>query len=231
MLGEHRHGTFAEYVAVPERNCFPYPNHLTPEQAAALGTTFITAYRMLFGRGRLSPGEWLLVTGIGGGLALSALQLARPVAGRVFVTSSSDAKLERARALGADHGLNYRNDDVGVAVRRLTGKRGVDLALDSAGGAALDGCLRALRKGGRLVIAGATAGPEPTVNLRRVFWNQLSIVGSTMGSDAEVSDMLRAVAGMKLEPVIDSTYGFSEARAALERLASGEHFGKIVLVP
>jgi D-arabinose 1-dehydrogenase-like Zn-dependent alcohol dehydrogenase len=88
-----------------------------------------------------------------------------------------------------------------------------------------------LRKGGRLVIAGATAGPEPTVNLRRVFWNQLSIVGSTMGSDAEVSDMLRAVAGMKLEPVIDSTYGFSEARAALERLASGEHFGKIVLVP
>lgn len=231
MLGEHRPGTFAELVVVPERNCFPYPKHLSPAQAAALGTTFITAYRMLFRRARLTPGEWVLITGIGGGLALSALQLARPVAGRVFVTSSSDDKLERARALGADHTVNYRSDDPGVAVRRLTGKRGVDIVIDSAGGDSLDASLRALRKGGRLVTAGATAGAESKVNLRRVFWNQLSIVGSTMGSDADVSDMLRAVAGMRVEPVIDSTYPLAEARAALERLAAGEHFGKIVLVP
>lgn len=231
MLGEHRPGTFAELVRVPEPNCFPYPEHLDPTQAAALGTTFITAYRMLFSRGRFVPGEWVLITGIGGGLALSALQLVRPVAGRVFVTSSRDDKLERARSLGADHAINYRSDDVGVAVRRLTGKRGVDIVIDSAGGDSLEASLRALRKGGRLVTAGATAGAEPKVNLRRVFWNQLSIIGSTMGSDADVSDMLRAVAGMKIEPVIDSTYPLSEARAALERLASGEHFGKIVLVP
>ena len=229
MLGEHLPGTIAEYVKVPAANVFPFPDHLSFEQAAALGVTYITAYRMLFTQGGLRPGEWVLVTGIGGGLALSLFQLARGVAGRVFVSSSSQAKLERARSMGADACIDYQEEDVGKAVRAATGKRGVDLVVDSAGGASLDGSLRALRQGGRVVIAGATAGREAKIDVRRLFWNQLRIIGSTMGSDADVSDMLRMVAGAKLEPVIDKTFRIEEADAALRYLASGEQFGKIVI--
>lgn len=229
MLGEHLPGTIAEYVKVPASNVFPFPEHLSFEQAAALGVTFITAYRMLFTKGDLRPGEWVLVTGIGGGLALSLFQLARGVAGRLFVSSSSAAKLERAAAMGADVGVNYREEDVGKAIRAATGKRGVDLVVDSAGGPSLDGSLRSLRQGGRVVIAGATAGREATIDVRRLFWNQLQIIGSTMGSDADVSDMLRAVAGTKLEPVIDRTFTLDQGPEALRLLESGEQFGKIVI--
>ncbi|HEX2295373.1 MAG TPA: alcohol dehydrogenase catalytic domain-containing protein [Actinomycetota bacterium] len=229
MLGEHEPGTVAELVRVPAGNVFPIPEHLDFAEAAALGVTFITAYRMLFDRGAMKPGEWVLVTGIGGGLALSLFQLARPVAGKLFVTSSSGDKLARAAGLGADGGVNYREDDVGRAVRRLTGKRGVDLVADSAGGSSLDGSLRALRKGGRVVIAGATAGAAAEVDVRRVFWNQLSIVGSTMGSVANVSDMLRLVAGSKLRPIVDRVVGLEGAADALRTLDEGGQFGKIVV--
>lgn len=229
MLGEHVAGTFAERVRVPARNVYPMPSHLSFREGAALGVTYATAYRMLFTRGRLAPGEWVLVTGIGGGLALALFDLVRPVAGRVFVTSSSDDKLERAAIMGADACVNYRDDDVGRAVRAATGKRGVDLAVDSAGAASLDGALRALRKGGRLVVAGATSGPKGELDLRRLFWNQLEVIGSTMGSDRDVSDMLRYVAGAGLRPVIDRTFALDDARDALAYLDSGAAFGKVVL--
>jgi len=229
MLGEHMPGTFAELVAVTASNVFPFPEGFTFSQAAALGTTFITAYRMLFTRGRMSPGEWVLVTGIGGGLGVSLFQLARPLAGKVFVTSSSEDKLERARAMGADGTVNYREEDVGKAIRSATGKRGVDLVVDSAAGDSLEPSLRALRKGGRLVNAGATAGPKVEVDMRRVFWNQLEIIGSTMGSDADVSDMLRLVAGSRVEPVIDKAYPLADGVEALKRLDEPDHFGKVVL--
>ena len=229
MLGEHEPGTVAELVRVPAANVFPIPGHLDFAEAAALGVTFITAYRMLFTRGELRPGEWVLVTGIGGGLALSLFQLARPVAGRLLVTSSSQAKIERATELGADGGVNYREDDVGRSVRRLTGKRGVDLVADSAGGPSLDGSLRALRKGGRVVIAGATAGAAAEIDVRRLFWNQLSIIGSTMGSVRDVSDMLRLVAGSKLRPIVDRVVPLEEAAAALRLLDAGGQFGKVVV--
>jgi NADPH:quinone reductase-like Zn-dependent oxidoreductase len=229
MIGEHLAGTFAELIRVPAGNVFPFPDHLSFEEAAALGVTFITAYRMLFTRGALVPGEWVLITGIGGGLALSLLQLCRPVAGRIIVTSSSDAKLRRASELGADHGINYKEEDVGKAVRRLTAKRGVDLVVDSAGGPTLDSALRSLRPGGRVVVSGATAGASGEINVRRLFWNQLSVIGSTMGSVSDVADMLRTVAGARLRPLIGRVFPLSEARAALEYLDSGEHFGKIVL--
>ncbi|MDQ3951694.1 MAG: zinc-binding dehydrogenase [Actinomycetota bacterium] len=229
MLGEHEPGTVAELVRVPAGNVFPIPGHLDFTEAAALGVTFITAYRMLFGRGAMKPGEWVLITGIGGGLALSLFQLARPVAGKVFVTSSSDAKLARAATLGADGGVNYREEDVGRAIRRLTGKRGVDLVADSAGGPSLDASLRALRKGGRVVIAGATAGATAEVDVRRIFWNQLAVIGSTMGSVADVSDMLRVVAGSELRPVVDRVVPLDEASDALRLLESGGQFGKIVV--
>jgi NADPH:quinone reductase-like Zn-dependent oxidoreductase len=229
MLGEHVQGTFAEAVAVPARNVFPVPEHLSGSEAAALGVTFITAYRMLFTRGRMRPGEWVLITGIGGGLAQALFQLARPVAGRLFVTSSSGAKLRRAAEMGADGGVDYSNEDVGKAVRRLTGRRGVDLVLDSAGGESFESLLRALRKGGRVVSAGATAGPRAEVDVRRIFWNQLEVIGSTMGSDADVSDLLRAVAGSGLKPLIERTWRLADGADALAHLESHGHFGKLVL--
>lgn len=229
MLGEHVDGTIAEYVKVPAANVFPFPDHLTFEAAAALGVTFITAYRMLFTRGRARPGEWLLITGIGGGLGLSLLQLGRLVAGRIYVTSSSEAKIERALAMGATAGIDYRDEDVGKAVRTMTGKRGVDVVLDSAGGATVDASMRALRPGGRLVIAGATAGATAEINVRRLFWSQLEIIGSTMGSFADVTDMLRMVGGAKLEPVIDRVFDLEDGPEALAYLESGEQFGKVVI--
>ncbi|MGH2774225.1 MAG: zinc-binding dehydrogenase [Actinomycetota bacterium] len=229
MMGEHRDGTLAERVRLPATNVFPVPEHLSFGEAAALGTTAITAYRMLFTRARFKPGEWVLITGIGGGLAQSLFQLARPVAGRVYVTSSDNAKLDRALEMGADAGVNYKDEDVGKAIRARTGKRGVDLVADSAGGPALEQSLRALRKGGRVVNAGATASAKPEIDLRRVFWNQLSIIGSTMGSDSDVSDMLRLVAGAEIRPVIDRTFTLDEGAEALEYLDAGERFGKVVV--
>ena len=229
MLGEHLPGTLAEKVVLPAGNVFPFPDRLSFAEAAALGTTAITAYRMLFTRAGLTPGEWVLITGIGGGLAQSLFQFARPTAGRLFVTSSSDDKIAQALSKGADAGVNYHDDDVGKAIRARTGKRGVDLVVDSAGGPALDQALRALRKGGRVVTAGATAGPKVEIDLRRVFWNQLSIIGSTMGSDSDVSDMLRMVAGTDIVPVIDRTFTLADGVKALEYLDEGAQFGKVVV--
>jgi NADPH:quinone reductase-like Zn-dependent oxidoreductase len=229
MMGEHTSGLLAELVNVPLSNVYPLPAHLSYEEGAALGTAWITAYRMLFTRGRLQPGEWVLVTGIGGGLALALFQLAKQVAGKIFVTSSSDEKLGRATALGADGTVNYREGDVGKAIRGLTAKRGVDLVVDSAGGDALDGALRSLRKGGRLVNAGATAGSPTALDVRRLFWNQLEVIGSTMGSASDVSNMLRMVAGSEMRPIIHRTYAIDEAPEALRELKAGGQFGKIVL--
>lgn len=229
MLGEHEPGTIAQSVVVPADNVFPFPSHLSFAEAAALGVTFITAFRMLFVRGRLRPGEWVLISGIGGGLALSAFQLARRVAGKIIVTSSSEDKLKRALDLGADETVNYAEEDVGRAVRGLTAKRGVDLAIDSAGGPSLEASMRALRKGGRLINAGATAGAKSEIDVRRLFWNQIEIIGSTMGSISDVSEMLRMVGGTGLRPLIDRTVTLDESVDALRRLDRGEQFGKLVV--
>ncbi len=229
MLGEHLPGTLAEKVVVPETNVYPFPEALSFAEAASLGVTFITAYRMLFTRAQMRPGEWLLITGIGGGLAQSLFQLSLPSAGRVFVTSSSQEKLDKAVDMGATAGVNYAEEDVGKAIRQRTGKRGVDLVVDSAGGPSIDQALSALRKGGRVVVAGATAGSKSEINVNRLFWNQLSIVGSTMGSDSDVADMLRFVSGSGLRPLIHATYPFEKGAAALLDLERQDHFGKLVV--
>jgi NADPH:quinone reductase-like Zn-dependent oxidoreductase len=229
MLGEHLPGTLAEKVVVPHTNVYPFPQSLSFGEAAALGVTFSTAYRMLFSRGHMRPGEWLLITGIGGGLAQSLFQLARPLAGKVFVTSSSKDKLDKALEMGADAGVDYSQEDVARTIRQKTGKRGVDLVLDSAGGPSIDQALSALRKGGRVVVAGATAGPKAEINVNRLFWNQLSIVGSTMGSDTDVSDMLRLISGSGLRPLIHAAYPLKKGAEALKDLEQQEHFGKLVV--
>src|SRR5512141_636277 len=230
ILGEHLPGTFAEKVAVPRTNVYPTPGRLSPEQAAAFPLVGLTAWRMLVTRAALRPGETVLVHGVGGGVSTFAVQIAKLCgASRVFVTSSSEEKLRRARELGADETINYKTADVGKAIRELTKKRGVDVVVDSVGAATWRHSLNAAAKSGRIVTCGATSGPSPEEEIRTIFWKQLSILGSTMGTDAELTAVLSAVEAGRIDPVVDSVFPLADARKAYERMASGAAFGKIVL--
>ena len=230
IVGRGRPGTFAEAVVVPAGNLAPKPDHLDFEAAAALSLDHLTAWRMLHTRGQLQSGDTVLIHGIGGGAALASLQLAKLVDARVIVTSSSGDKLERAGQLGADHLLDYRQQTrVAAEVRRLTEGRGADLVIDSVGAATLAESVSAVRNGGRVVVCGATTGAEAELNLREVFWRQVSVIGSTMGSRRDFREMLLAVQEHRLQPVIDSVWHLSDLEPALSRLAAAEQFGKIVL--
>jgi len=229
LLGEHVKGSFAELLCVPAASLAPRPADLPWQEAGAFGLTFLTAWRMLVVRARLSAGESLLIHGIGGGVALAALAIAKRVGATVFVTSASDAKLERARRMGADHALNYTAGGVWRRVRDLTGKRGIDVVLETVGRATWEDSLRSAAKGGRIVTCGATSGPDPVEELRLVFWNHLSILGSTMGSRADWAAMTRAVGEWGLRPVVDSVWPLARGREAYERMANGDQFGKVVL--
>ena len=229
ILGEHVDGTFAELVAVPRESVFPAPPRLSDEAAAAFPLAALTAWRMLVTRAALRPGETVLIHGIGGGVSTFALQIARlSGASLVIVTSGSEAKLERARALGADVAIDYRSTDVGRKVREVTGKRGVDVVVDSVGAPTWRASLAAAAKRGRVVTCGATAGPNPEEEIRIIFWKQLAILGSTMGTDAEFASLLSAVSAGRIEPVVDSVFPLSRAVEAYERLEAGV-FGKVVL--
>ena len=230
LVGRGIPGTFAEKVVVPAANLHPKPTHLSFAQAAALGLDHVTAWRMLMTRGDLRMGDSVLIHGIGGGAALASLQLARLLDAKVIVTSSSDEKLQRADELGSLLGINYREqDNLAEIVRKFTDGRGVDLVIDTVGAATWPSSVAAARNGGRVVACGATTGADGVVDIREVFWRQISILGSTMGSDKDFRDMLSAVEGHSLEPVIDSTWPLAEAGAALDRLESGDQFGKLVL--
>ena len=229
VLGEHVPGTLAEWVVVPAANVRVVPAELPVEVAAGFTLATLTAWRMVVTRARVRPGDEVLIWGIGGGVALAALQIVKQLGARAWVTSGSDDKLARARALGADETLNHRATEVGREVRARTGKRGVDVVIDSVGEATWTQSLVALGKRGRLVTCGGTSGPMVQTDVRRLFWNQWSILGSTMGTDAEfdaVADELRAG---RLLPPIDSTFPFARGRDAFARLASGEQFGKVVV--
>jgi NADPH:quinone reductase-like Zn-dependent oxidoreductase len=229
ILGEHVSGTFAELVAVPASNVFPAPERLSVEEAAAFSLDALTAWRMLVTRARLKPGESVLVHGAGGGVSTFALQIARLCgASPVYVTSRSAAKRRRAEELGADATLDA-GEDVGKRIRELTRKRGVDVVVDSVGAATWRASLVSAAKGGRIVTCGATSGPNPEEELRHIFWKQLSILGSTMGNDAEYSALLSAVEAGRIVPVVDEVLPLAEARRGYERMESGEGFGKIVL--
>lgn len=229
VLGEHRPGTLAEYVVVPERNVAPIPRSTPIETAAAFPLATLTAWRMVVTRAKVQPGEHVLIQGIGGGVALAALQVAKQRGAHVWVTSSSDEKLERARAYGADELLNYRAVDVAKEIRSRTGKRGVDVVVDSVGEATWRASLGALGKGGRLVTCGGTSGPMVETDVRRLFWNQWTIMGSTMGSDAEFLAIAGELREGRLLPPVDSVFPLEDGRAAFERLEAGGQFGKIVI--
>lgn len=231
IIGLSRDGTYAQKVVVPAANLQPKPAHLSFEEAAALSLAHVTAWRMVFTRAALRPGEDVLIHGIGGGVSLAALQLARMVNARVIVTSSSDEKLSRALAMGAEHGINYKTaPDIALAVRDYTAGRGVDVAIDTVGAATFPIDVKAVRKGGRIVLCGVTTGAMAQADLRAIYWNQLTIMGSTGGSHEDYRRLVRAVEASKLRPVVDTVMPLDKAREALERLASANQFGKIVLL-
>jgi NADPH:quinone reductase-like Zn-dependent oxidoreductase len=232
ILGEHRPGTLAELVTLPARNCAPLPI-ATPElgwaEAAAFSLVTLTAWRMVATRARVRAGETVLVWGIGGGVSLTAMRIAKLLGATVFVTSSSDAKLEAARRLGADVTLNHRTQKIAQEVRARTERRGVDVVVENVGEATWDETLRCLARGGRLVTCGATSGPKVSLDLRRLFWHSWSILGSTMGNAAEYAEILTRLGKGELRPVVDRVYPIDRAREAYERLAKGEQLGKVVV--
>ncbi len=229
LLGEHVDGTYADFAVVPEGNLHPIPSHLSFEEAAALPLVYLTAWRMLINRARLSANEDLLVVGVGGGVASAAMQLGLEMGARVIATSGDPKKIEKALELGVHHAFNHHECDIAAEVKKFTNGRGVDVCADSAGAATWQKSLQCLVKGGRLVTCGATTGPIGETDIRRVFWNQLSILGSTMGSRKDVLDMLRFVEEKGLIPIIDTRYPLEEALDAHNKLVRGEQFGKLVL--
>jgi NADPH:quinone reductase-like Zn-dependent oxidoreductase len=229
IMGEHRHGGFAQYIAMPSRCFLPLPDDADLVAAGALMTGHLTAWRMLFGKKTLQPGESVLIVGIGGGVAVACLQLAKLAGARVFVTSSSDAKIARAIAMGASGGVNYQKDGVSNAILQMS-NGGVDMVIDSVGEASWGESLRSLRRGGRLVTCGATTGSNPPADLQRVFIRQLEIYGSTGGSLAEFRQLLDVFNRGLVKPVIDATFEMADIRRAFDHLASGAQFGKVSLV-
>jgi NADPH:quinone reductase-like Zn-dependent oxidoreductase len=228
VVGEHMNGTHAELIALPRASVHPIPDGLSFEEAAAFPLVFETAYRMLVTKARVAPGEWVLAWGIGSGVSTAALQIAKALGARVVVTSSSDAKLERARALGADEVLNHETEDVPARVKEITGG-GADVVVEHVGQATWARSLNAARQEGRIVVCGATSGPNPPAALHRIWWKQLAILGSTMGTPADFQGAYDLIAARKARPVVDEVFPLAEAAAAHERLERGEQLGKIIL--
>jgi NADPH:quinone reductase-like Zn-dependent oxidoreductase len=229
ILGEHRSGTAAELLVVPEWGLEVVPASIPNHIRAGFGLASLTAYRMVVGKANVQAGEQVLIWGIGGGVALASLQIAKARGATVWVTSSNHAKLAKARALGADHALNHAEDNVPQTIRAATGKRGVDVVIDSVGEATWTRSLASLGRGGRLVTCGGTSGPMVETDVRKLFMNQWTISGSTMGSEAEWQSVAAMFRAGGLRPPVDSVFPLDNARDAYARLMSGQQFGKIVI--
>ncbi len=228
-LGERLDGTYAEYVKAAPKNCFRMPSYMTFDEAAAFPLVFVTVWRMLVANARLKPGESLLIIGIGGGVASAALQVAKRIGARVIVTSGSDEKIERAKLLGADHGINHHRRNFAEEVRLVTDDRGVDVVLDSVAGEVWQKSLTSLAHGGRLVTCGATAGGEPDDDLNAIISKELKIYGSTLGSREDFRQLLNFLEVARIHPIIDSKFPLKEAASAQRRMEEGRQFGKILL--
>jgi zinc-binding alcohol dehydrogenase/oxidoreductase len=228
IVGETMDGTHAELIALPRAFVHRIPGDLSFEEAAAFPLVFETAYRMLVTRAGLREGEWVLIWGIGGGVATAALAIAKALGAHAVVTSGSDAKLARARDLGADATVNHATGDVVAAVKDVTGG-GAHVVVDDVGEATWKRTLDAARPEGRVVVCGATTGPNPPAALHRVWWKQLSILGSTMGTPEDFQGAYDLIAAGKARPVVDEVFPLADARLAHERLEAAEQLGKIVL--
>jgi NADPH:quinone reductase-like Zn-dependent oxidoreductase len=231
IIGEHLRGSYAEYLKVPYYNAIPIPDAMGFEEAAAIPLVFLTAWSMMITKGRLRPGEDVLILGAGAGVGTAAIQIAKMVGCRVFASASSAGKLEKARQLGADILINHLEQDVDAAVRELTHRRGVDVVIDYIGGDSWVRSLRSARQGGRILTCGATAGAKPSTDLRHIFYRQLQIIGSTMGSPSDFDQVMRCAFRGQLKGVIDRVLPLSETGKAHELLENREVFGKLVLVP
>jgi NADPH:quinone reductase-like Zn-dependent oxidoreductase len=231
LLGEHRDGGAADFIVVPRANVLTKPDNLSHEEAAAIPITFLTAWHMLVGRAELRPGETVLVHAGGSGVGSAAIQIAKLWGATVITTASTDEKLERARALGADHGINYAQADFAKEVKALTGRRGVDVVVEHVGAATWADSMRSLAWGGRLVTCGATTGADVSLNLRHVFFKSLSILGSTMGSKGELVEILGHFARGTLRATVDRVLPLDQVGEAHRLLEGRDVFGKIVLRP
>jgi zinc-binding alcohol dehydrogenase/oxidoreductase len=227
ILGLPEDGTFAQYVKVHVHNLYDMPGHLSFEEAAAVPLVGLTSYRALFSRAKLQKGEKVLVAGVGGGASSMALLWAKAAGAEVYVTSGSEEKIEKAKELGAAGGVNYRNEDWGKELKALAG--GFDVILDSALGEGFATLLEVANPGGRIVFFGGTAGDLPPLNGRQIFWKQLNLLGTTMGSDADFRAMLDFLNEHQIKPVIDSVVDWEHGEAAMRKMDDSSQFGKIIL--
>ena len=231
MVGETIQGSYAELLKIPYHNVLSIPDDLTFETAAAAPLVFTTAWSMMITKGNLRPGEDVLILGAGAGVGTAAIQIAKMIGCRVFAAAGSAEKLERARKLGADFLINYEEEEFDRSIRKLTDKRGVDVVIDYIGAATWVRSLKAARRGGRILTCGATTGPTPKTDLRHIFFRQLQIIGSTMGSPQDFANVMKCVLRGQLKPVIDRVLPLSEARKAHELLEGRKIFGKLILTP
>ncbi len=231
LIGEHRDGADAEYISIPGRNILKLPDAVSFEAAAASALVFLTAWHMLVNKAKVQPGEDVLVIGASSGVGSAGLQIAKMVGARVIATTSSDVKAVKLRELGADEVINYKTHQVLDAVRKLTGKKGVEVVFDHVGASVWEESIKAMVKGGRLVTCGATSGYEATTDLRYIFYKQLQILGSTMGRKGDLITILSLIERGVLKPVIDRVMPLADVRLAHQLVEDGAHFGKIVMIP
>lgn len=231
VLGNAVDGGNCELIAVPAATVIPVPDTLDFNQAASVPLVFLTAWHMLVGRAGVRPGQTVLVLGGSSGVGTAAIQIAKLFHCRVITTAGTESKLEKARALGADHGINHYKQKISEEVRKITNKEGVDIVIEHVGEATWDESLKSLKAAGTLVTCGATTGPNVGIDLRHLFARQLSLLGSYMGTMGELHEVLGHVFAGRLKPVVDRTFPLKEARAAHEYLEKSEMFGKVVLNP